>query len=81
MACGIPVLASPSGEIPHVIGDAGIVVAEEDPFAWTREIERLLADDALRADLSARGIARVRARFAWPLVARAHLDFFAELCQ
>jgi glycosyltransferase involved in cell wall biosynthesis len=80
MACGVPVLASPSGEIPHVMGEAGILVSENDPAAWAREIERLLSDGSLRRDLSARGVERARSKFAWPVVARAHLDFFEELC-
>ena len=80
MACGVPVLASPSGEIPHVIGEAGILVPENDPAAWAREIERLLSDRAVRGDLSARSVERARSTFAWPVVARAHLDFFEELC-
>jgi glycosyltransferase involved in cell wall biosynthesis len=80
MACGIPVLASASGEIPHVVGDAGVLVPEDDAAAWRRDIERLLGDDARRDALSARGLERVRQRFAWRGVARAHLDFFAEVC-
>jgi glycosyltransferase involved in cell wall biosynthesis len=80
MACGVPVLASPSGEIPNVIGKAGILVPENDPVAWAHEIERLLADRLLRGDLSARGVERARSKFAWPAIARAHLDFFEELC-
>ena len=31
MACGVPVIASPSGEIPYVVGDAGVLVPEGDP--------------------------------------------------
>ena len=79
MACGVPVLASASGEIPHVLGGAGVLVPEDDPAVWMREIERLVAEPSTRADLAARGLERARARFAWSTVARAHLDFFQEL--
>ena len=33
MACGVPVVGSRSGEIPHVIADAGLLVAEGDANA------------------------------------------------
>ena len=79
MACGVPVLASRSGEIPHVVGDAGLIVDEADVAVWSSALDRLLADAALRRDLSARGLARAHAKFAWPVVARAHLAFFEEL--
>src|SRR5207253_7187078 len=29
-ACGVPVIGSDSGEIPHVIGQAGLIVGEAD---------------------------------------------------
>jgi len=79
MACGVPVIASRSGEIPHAVGDAGLLVDEADVSGWTAAIERLLGDPSLRRDLSARGLARVHERCAWPVVARAHLAFFEEL--
>jgi len=79
MACGVPVIASDSGEIPHVVQDAGLVLPEGDPAAWAETIDRVAADDTLRADLSTRGLARARAEFAWPIVARRHLDFFEEV--
>ena len=79
MACGVPVVASRSGEIPHVVGDAGLVVDEADVASWTSAIDRLLGDPAVRRDLSARGIARAHDKYAWPVVARAHLEFFEEL--
>lgn len=79
MACGVPVIASDSGEIPAVVGDAGAIVAEDDPRAWATEIDRVLTDSTLRETRATLGIDRVRTRFAWPEVARRHLDFFEML--
>ena len=79
MACGVPVVGSASGEIPFVIADAGLVVPEDDVPAWTRSIDGLLADAALRADLSARGLARAEAEFSLGTVGRRHLEFFDTL--
>ena len=79
MACGVPVIASRSGEIPHVVGDAGLLVDEADVSGWTAAIERMLGDRALRRNLSARGVDRAHERYAWPVVALAHLAFFEEL--
>ena len=81
MACGVPVVASSSGEIPHVVGDAGVLVPEDGPASWRDAIERLLSDGTLRDDYSARGMERARTMFDWQVVARAHLQFFDELCE
>lgn len=78
-ACGVPVVGSDSGEIPYVVADAGVVVREGDVDGWTEAIARLLVDPGLRADLAVRGRLRAVASFAWPIVARRHLDFFDEL--
>jgi glycosyltransferase involved in cell wall biosynthesis len=59
MACGIPVVGSDSGEIPHVLGDAGLVVREADPPALRSALARLLAQPELRVELGQRGRARV----------------------
>jgi glycosyltransferase involved in cell wall biosynthesis len=78
-ACGVPIIASDSGEIPQVVADAGVVVPESDGAAWVRAIEATLDDRQRRADLARRGRDRALAVYAWPIVARRHLDFFAEL--
>jgi glycosyltransferase involved in cell wall biosynthesis len=78
-ACGVPVIASDSGEIPHVVGDAGVIVGEHDMDGWTRAIEDLLADAGKRESLAARGRQRAARMFSLPAVARQHLDFFDEL--
>jgi len=78
-ACGVPVVASDSGEIPHVVGDAGIIVGERDQDGWVRTISGLLSDPGRRADLARRGRHRAVASFSWPVVARHHLDFFDDV--
>ena len=79
MACGVPVAASRSGEIPHVVGDAGALLPEREPAAWTRALDDLLGAPARRRELSARGLTRVHEQFALPVAARSHLAFFEEL--
>ncbi len=78
-ACGVPVIASDSGEIPHVVADAGLVVAEADTRAWAAAIDRLLRDEAARQELRRRGRCRAESVYAWPIVARQHLTFLEEL--
>jgi len=79
MACGVPVVGSDSGEIPHVLGDAGIVVPEGDANALAAALDALIADPARRADHARRGLARVEAEFTLPHVARRHLAFFDDV--
>jgi glycosyltransferase involved in cell wall biosynthesis len=59
MACGVPVIGSDSGEIPSVVGDAGLIVPEGDPVALRAAIERVLVDAQLRRELALRGRQRV----------------------
>jgi glycosyltransferase involved in cell wall biosynthesis len=76
MACGVPVVGSDSGEIPFVIGDTGLVLPEADVGAWAGGLGELLESPARRAELAARGRDRVESTFAWPVIARLHLNFF-----
>jgi glycosyltransferase involved in cell wall biosynthesis len=79
MACGVAVVASRSGEIPRVVEDAGILLPENDVDAWASTVARLLRDTSERRALAERGMRRARTTYAWPVVARQHLDFFEEL--
>jgi glycosyltransferase involved in cell wall biosynthesis len=80
-ACGVPVIGSDSGEIPHVLGDAGLVVGEKDEAGWHRALAGLLDNPARRREMAARGRERVQTHYAWPIIARQHLDFFEEILQ
>jgi glycosyltransferase involved in cell wall biosynthesis len=78
-ACGVPVIASDSGEIPQVLGNAGVLVAESDVSLWAKKIGELVENPRLRSELSSAGLERAQRVYAWPHVARRHLDFFEEL--
>jgi glycosyltransferase involved in cell wall biosynthesis len=69
MACGVPVIGSDSGEIPHVIGDAGLIFPEGQVHILRAHLARLLGDLDLRADLARRGRERVLARYTQAQVA------------
>jgi glycosyltransferase involved in cell wall biosynthesis len=63
MACGVPVVGSASGEIPNVIGDAGLTFPEGDAGALREQLMRLMRDETLHADLVQRGRERVLAHY------------------
>jgi len=70
MACGAPVMVSNVSALPEVLGElwsgqrAGITVEPRDENAWAQAMARVLTDDALRAQLSAAGVARAQ-QFSW----------------
>lgn len=64
MAAGVPVVASAAGSLPEVLGDAALLANPLDPAAIARALTRALTDDALRANLRARGFARAT-RYRW----------------
>ncbi len=79
MSCGVPVIGSSSGEIPHVIGDAGLVFPEGDVPALSAMIQRLAHDSALSSDLRKRGRTRVRAEFTQAAIAQRHVAVYAAM--
>lgn len=79
MASGIPVVGSSCGEIPNVIGDAGLVVPEGDPAALAAALERLVTDPCLRARLAARGRERVLCHFTQRQVAEETVAIYSRL--
>jgi len=77
-ACGVPVVGSDSGEIPFVIGDAGLVVAEADVAGWARVIEELLASPEKLDDLQSRGLARAP-RYSVAVIAKQYEEYYRWL--
>lgn len=71
MACGTPVITSRTTSLPEVVGDAAIQIVPDDPAALAYAMRAIIEDDALAADLAARGPARA-AEFTWQRCAAAH---------
>ncbi len=75
-ACRVPVIGSDSGEIPHVIGDAGRVVGEADIEGWWRAIQDLLENPTERAQLAQAGYERAQSTFAIDRIAEQYLELY-----
>ena len=69
MACGTPVVTSNASSLPEVAGDAELYFDPRDVGAMADALRRVLTDDALRADLRAKGFEQVK-RFSWEKAAR-----------
>jgi glycosyltransferase involved in cell wall biosynthesis len=78
LASGTPLVASRAGALPEVAADAAVLVKPGDPEEFAAALRGLLDDGAARAELAARGLARVRERFAWPAVAAATVGLYRK---
>jgi glycosyltransferase involved in cell wall biosynthesis len=65
MACGLPVVTSPLGGIPELVGEgeSGYLVAPDDYETLSQRLDTLASDPDLRARLGAAGLARARQSF------------------
>ncbi|MGI5836495.1 MAG: glycosyltransferase [Chloroflexota bacterium] len=70
MACRVPVIGSDSGEIPNVIGDAGLVFPEGDVESLRQHLEKLRESPELRRELGEQGRARVMEHYTQAQIAR-----------
>ncbi len=79
MACQVPVIGSDSGEIPHVIGDAGLIFPEGQVAALRDRLQALMQRPTLAAELAARGYQRAIAHFTNRVLAAKQLEFYDQL--
>jgi len=72
MAYGIPSIAARSSSLPEIGGDAALYFSPREARELESQMERVLTDAALRAQLSAAGVARA-AQFRWDVAAERTL--------
>ncbi|WP_293350208.1 MULTISPECIES: hormogonium polysaccharide biosynthesis glycosyltransferase HpsO [unclassified Microcoleus] len=79
MACKIPVIGSDCGEIPHVIGDAGLVFPEGNAGILRDCLQQLMESRDLAVDLGDRGYHKVMTSYTNQALAEQLLDFYKQL--
>jgi glycosyltransferase involved in cell wall biosynthesis len=79
MACQVPVIGSNSGEIPHVIGDAGLVFPEGDPQALANCLLQLIENPELTQNLGEMGYQKAMAKYTNKVLAKQQLEFYQQL--
>ncbi len=79
MACKIPVIGSDCGEIPHVIGDAGLIFPEGNAEKLRGCLDELMKWRELVVDLGDRGYHRVMNNYTNQALAEQLLAFYKEL--
>ena len=79
MACETPVIGSDSGEIPHVIGEAGLVFTEGNAQELAFCVRRLLDDPGLYANLASRGRQHVLEHYTQEQIARQTYEVYLAM--
>jgi glycosyltransferase involved in cell wall biosynthesis len=79
MACGVPVIGSDCGEIPGVIGDAGLIFREGSVAELAARLACLQADPALRVQLQRKGRQRVLERYTQKHIASLTHSVYRQL--
>ncbi|MDF2386593.1 hormogonium polysaccharide biosynthesis glycosyltransferase HpsO [Nostoc ellipsosporum NOK] len=79
MACQVPVIGSNSGEIPHVIGDAGLIFPEGDTKALADCLVQLIEKPDFAQTLGERGYQKAIVKYTNKALAKQQFEFYQEL--
>ena len=79
MACQVPVIGSDSGEIPHVIGDAGLVFPEGDISALANCLVQLMGKPDFAQSMAKKGYEKAMNKYTNQALAKQQFNFYQEL--
>ncbi|MGK7944395.1 MAG: hormogonium polysaccharide biosynthesis glycosyltransferase HpsO [Microcystaceae cyanobacterium] len=81
MACKVPVIGSNSGEIPNVIGEAGMIFPEKDADALSHCLRQLIEQPQQVEQYANLGYQRAMENYTNLAIAQKQLAFYEELIQ
>jgi len=79
MACEVPVIGSTSGEIPNVIGDAGLIFEQGNVDDLYQKLLLIMENERLRRDLAKKGRQRVLEKYTHKKIAEELYGFYKML--
>ncbi|WP_017314626.1 hormogonium polysaccharide biosynthesis glycosyltransferase HpsO [Mastigocladopsis repens] len=79
MACKVAVIGSNSGEIPYVIGDAGLIFPEGDVQSLSHCIVQLMEKPEFAKNLGEMGYQKAMTQYTNKALAKKQLEFYQEL--
>ena len=79
MACEVSVIGSDSGEIPNVIGKAGIIFESKSFDSLRKALERIMGNGNIRLDLGKMGRLLVKNCYSWERISAKTKDVYFEL--
>lgn len=78
MACGVPVVASITGAIPEIAGDAALLINPDNGQELKAAMMKLLNDENLRNNLIARGLKQAK-EYSWMKTAKKTLAIYESV--
>ncbi|MFB2877316.1 hormogonium polysaccharide biosynthesis glycosyltransferase HpsO [Floridanema aerugineum] len=81
MACKVPVIGSDSGEIPNVIGDAGLVFPEGNVEELQKCLMQLMENPELKNKLANLGYQKAMNQYTNKALAKQLLDFYKQITE
>ncbi|KOP26946.1 glycosyl transferase family 1 [Hapalosiphon sp. MRB220] len=79
MACQVPVIGSDSGEIPHVIGDAGLIFPEGNAQILADCILKFIEKPDFAQTLGEMGYQKAMSQYTNKALAKQQLEFYREI--
>ncbi len=79
MACKVPVVGSDSGEIPYVIGEAGLTFPEGNAEALANCLKKLIENSDLAKNLAQQGYHRAMEEYTNKALAQKTYNFYQQL--
>jgi glycosyltransferase involved in cell wall biosynthesis len=80
MSCGKPVIGSESGEIPNVIGDAGLVFPMGDRIALTKCLTTFIQSPEAVVVYGRRGLGLVKEKYSEMAIAQRLRALYQRMC-